>query len=109
MTPTNNLTSQPASAGKPMLRGGAIALILILAFLFSAQEPKPEWPKLWVIKPLIIVPLAGAMGGLFYYSMNHLRDRGGRIRFLANLSGLIGYIVALWLGMVLGLNGTWWD
>lgn len=109
MTPTNNLTSHRASARNHVLRGAGIAFIVILAFLLSAEEPKPEWPKLWVIKPLVIVPLAGAMGGLFYYSMHHLRDRGGRIRLLANLSGLIGYIVALWLGMVLGLNGTWWD
>jgi hypothetical protein len=92
-----------------MLQGGGIALILIIAFLLSAGEPNPDWPKLWMVKPLIIVPLAGALGGLFYYNMDHLRYQGGWRMALAYILSLMVYLIVLWLGTVLGLNGTMWD
>lgn len=112
MTQQNNATTQPvhrASLAKRMLQGAAIGLILISLFLLSAGEPNPSWPKFWMIKPLIIVPIAGAMGGVFYYFMDHLRYQGGWKTVLAVLLSLIGYIIALWLGTVLGLNGTYWN
>lgn len=112
MTQTNNFTTQPihpASVSKRMLQGAGIALIVIIVFLAGAGEPDPEWPQLWIIKPLIIVPLAGALGGLFYYNMDHLRYEGGWRKVLAILLSLVIYIIVLWLGIVLGLNGTTWD
>jgi hypothetical protein len=112
MMQRNNLTTQPihsAPLGKRMLLGAGIALILITLFLLGAGEPNPAWGKLWMIKPLIIVPLAGAMGGVFYYFMDHLRYQGGWKNALAYVLSLIGYIIVLWLGTVLGLNGTMWN
>lgn len=112
MTQGDNLTTEPihrASLGKRMLQGAAIALTLIIVFLVQAGEPHPDWPKLWMIKPLIIVPLAGAMGGVFYYYMDHLRYQGGWKKTLAIILSLIVYIIGLWLGIVLGLDGTLWN
>ena len=77
--------------------------------MLGVDEPKPEWPKLWMAKPLIMVPIAGAMGGVFYYFMDHLRYQGGWRKVLAYIISLIGYIIILWIGTVLGLNGTLWD
>jgi len=99
----------PATLGTRMLHGGAIALALIIIFLLGVDNPNPEWPKFWMAKPLIIVPLAGAMGGVFYYFMDHLRYVGGWQKTLGILLGLVGYLVALWMGTILGLNGTLWD
>lgn len=112
MTQRNNSATQsvhPAPIGKRMLQGAGIALILIITFLLSAGDPKHEWGKLWMIKPLVVVPSAGALGGAFYYFMDHLRGQGGWRMVLAVILSLIGHIILLWLGMVLGLNGTWWD
>lgn len=112
MTRRNELPNQQihaASVGKRMLQGAGIALTLIIFFLLGAGEPNPDWPKLWMIKPLIMVPLAGALGGVFYYNMDHLRYLGGWRKALAYALSLIVYIVVLWLGTVLGLNGTMWD
>lgn len=112
MTQGNELQNHPihpASVGKRMLQGAGIALILISVFLLSAGEPDPSWPNLWMMKPLIIVPLAGAVGGVFYYNMDDLRYQGGWRTALAIILSLIVYIIVLWLGTVLGLNGTWWD
>lgn len=68
MTRKNNSSGHATnqlSPAKPILIGAVIALIFISMFLFSVDHPKPEWGKLWMLKPLIIVPLAGAIGGLF--------------------------------------------
>ena len=98
-----------AALGKRMLVGAVIALILIALFVSSVDNPNPAWPKLWVLKPLIIVPIAGAMGGIFYHIMDYLHRTSGLNKVIAIIIGFIGYIVALWLGSVLGLDGTLWN
>lgn len=98
-----------ASVTKRMLQGAGIAFVLIALFLISAGAGNPDWPRFWMIRPLLIVPLAGALGGVFYFNMDHLRDRGGWRKVLANILSLLVYLVVLWLGTVLGLDGTWWD
>lgn len=111
MTQSNNSTSQPhqASLIKRMLVGAGIGLILISLFLLSAGEPNPEWGKLWMIKPLIIVPLAGAMGGLCNYFIVHFHNQVGVNKVIAMILSVIVCIIGLWLGTVLGLNGTYWN
>jgi hypothetical protein len=112
MTQQNKLTPQqihPVSLGIRMLEGAGIALILILIFLLGAGEPDPDWHRLWMIRPLIIVPLAGALGGVHYYFMDHLRYQGGWKKVLSIFLSLLVYLIVLWLGTVLGLDGTWWD
>lgn len=107
----NNLTTTSvhrASLGKRMLQGATIALILIIVFLLNAGEPNPEWSKLWRIRPLILLPFAGAMGGVFYYLMDQMRYQGGWRKILANMLSLIVFIFGLWMGTVLGLVGTYW-
>src|SRR3954470_5741677 len=109
MTQETNLRTQPdysASLGKRMLLGAMIALILIVIFLLQVREANPAWGNLRMIKPLIIVPLAGAAGGVFYYLMDHLRYKRGWKKAVAIILSLIGYIVVLWIGTVLGLDGT---
>ena len=112
MTPKNNVTTQrdqSVSFAKPVLIGAAIGLILISLFLLGAGEPNPAWGKFWMIKPLVMVPLAGAVGGVFYYFMDHLRYTGKLNRTVAVLLSIAVYIIGLWMGTVLGLDGTMWD
>lgn len=113
MTQRNELQTRPlhpTTAAKRMLQGATIGLILITIFLLGAGEPDPAWPKLWMVRPLVIVPVAGAMGGLFYYFMDHLRYGGNwKRKALVNVISLVAYIIALWLGTVLGLDGTMWN
>jgi hypothetical protein len=73
------------------------------------DNPKPEWGKLWQIRPLIITPLAGAMGGLFFYFMNYMSSRGSINKVLAVILSFVVFTIGLWLGVVLGLDGTMWD
>ncbi len=99
----------PASLGKRILEGAGISLTLLFCFLFSAGEPDPQWGKFWVIKPISIVLLTGALSAAYYYSMDELRYQGGRKKIFANVSSLFVFIITLWLGTLLGLSGTVWD
>jgi hypothetical protein len=112
MTQKNNPEApsiHSASLGKRMFIGAAIALSLITCFLLSAGTPDPAWGKFWMIRPLIIVPLAGACGGMFYHLMDTFRYQGGWKKIAANVLSIVVFIIGLWVGTVLGLNGTMWN
>jgi hypothetical protein len=112
MTQKDNLASSPLTSAtliKRMLLGAAIALTVIIIFLAGAGDANPNWPRFWMLKPLLVVPTAGAMGGLFHHFMGQLRSQGGWKKALAFFLSLFGYGVALWMGIVLGLNGTYWN
>lgn len=111
MTPKTNATAQQnqASLTKRMLVGAAIGLFLISLFLLSAGEPDPAWGNYWRIRPMIIVPLAGAMGGLCNYFIVHYHNRLGLHKAIAVIVSVIVFIIGLWLGTVLGLDGTYWN
>jgi len=55
------------------------------------------------------ISFAGALGGFFYYQLDFLRVRGGWNILAANFVSLIIFLFGLWMGTVLGLNGTLWN
>jgi hypothetical protein len=99
----------PAYFIKPMLLGAGIALLLIIVFLSGVDDPNPAWPKFWMARPLIVVPLAGATGGAIWALLRPMRQKGGWIKVAAYLLGIVVFIVGLWMGAVLGLDGTLWN
>ena len=99
---------QKVSYAKPIILGAGIALLVISAFVFGVDAPAPEWGKYWRIRPLVVTPLAGAVGGALYELLQKQRKRGLN-QLLATSLGLVVYLVSLWLGIVLGLDGTLWD
>jgi hypothetical protein len=111
MTEQNNSTSQPHqfSISKRMVVGAGIGLILISLFLLSAGDPNPEWGKLWMIRPLLIVPLAGAIGGLCNYFIVHFHNQVGVNKTVAMVVSVLVFVIGLWLGIMLGLDGTMWN
>jgi hypothetical protein len=53
--------------------------------------------------------MAGIGGGIFFHFMTQLGRQRMLPRTAAVIIGLVGFIVALWLGSVLGLDGTLWN
>lgn len=104
----NHLIHSPL-LGKCMLRGAGIGFLLISLFLVTADGARPEWGHLWMLRPLVVVPFAGAMGGLFYTFLDPWRRQGTWQRLLANALSVVVFIFGLWLGSVLGLDGTYWN
>lgn len=89
--------------------GAVIGLALISIFLLGVKHSDPSWPRYWQIRPLVIVPLATACGGVFFYFMNILVKNNAWVKLIATLIGIIGFIISLWMGTVLGLDGTLWN
>jgi hypothetical protein len=89
--------------------GYVIALVVILFFVLQATDPHPDWPKLWMIRPLIITPIAGALGGIAFHFLDSQSDQRTWTKILARTGGVIIYIIGLWMGVVLGLAGTMWN
>jgi hypothetical protein len=58
---------------------------------------------------LIIVPLAGTMGGFCNYFIVNFHSLVGLNKIIAMILSVIVFIVGLWLGIVLGLDGTMWN
>jgi hypothetical protein len=100
---------EPNSLAKRMLIGGTIGLVLMSLFLFNVREPNPEWGKYWMIRPLLMLTFAGAMGGLCYHYISNFRALVGISKPVALIVSFIIFIVGLWMGFVLGLNGTLWN
>jgi hypothetical protein len=92
-----------------MLAGALIGLAIISLFVFTVDKPNPEWGNLWIIKPLIITPLAGAFGILSFYLKNIIKPSNKFTYTFIILLSFIAFLIALWMGIVLGLDGTLWN
>ncbi|WP_370900653.1 potassium transporter KefB [Chryseobacterium gossypii] len=102
-------TVKTSSLIRKVLLGAITGLLIISFFIFTVEHPKPEWGKLWMIRPLVITPLAGAFGGLLIYSPALLNPDSRWKRITASILSFIAFIITLWLGIVLGLDGTLWN
>lgn len=111
MTHAEPSTAQPnnLSVAKRILIGAGIGLILISVFLSGVHDADPSWGKYWMIRPLILVPFAGAMAGLCNYIIMSYRHLAGAGRVVAVIVSLLVSLVGLWMGFVLGLDGTLWN
>jgi hypothetical protein len=92
-----------------MLIGAVIGFLLISVFVFGLDNPNPAWPEHWRIRPLIITPLAGAFGILSFYLSDVLKPSGEWANLFISIISIILFLIALWLGTVLGLAGTMWN
>lgn len=110
MIQTDNSNSQRVqdSSVKRMVVGAGIGLLLVSIFVIPA-EANPAWGKFWMVRPLVITPLAGAMGGLCSYFIVNFHDQAGINKTIAMILSVAVLIVGLFIGLVLGMDGTLWD
>jgi hypothetical protein len=94
---------------KTMLLGATIGLILISLLVFSVKHPNPDWGKWWFIRPLIITPLVASLGSLSFYLKYFIQPQSILMRVFIMLLSTIAFIFTLWVGIILGLDGTLWD
>jgi predicted secreted Zn-dependent protease len=111
MSKNNPLTNSTTKTSliKPMLIGAVIAFLSIALFLLPIQDPNPEWGKFWMVKPFILVTLAGAVGGAIFHFIAKMGPQTGWKKAIAVIASVLIYIIGLWIGTVLGLDGTLWD
>lgn len=94
---------------KPIVIGALIAFTLIALFLLPIQNPNPEWGKFWLVKPFILVSLAGATGGAVYFFIGKLSAQQGWPKIVATIISILIYLIGIWMGTVIGLDGTLWN
>lgn len=90
--------------------GWLTGLCLIALFVFSVQDPNPEWGNYWRVRPLLLTPLVagmGAMAAYFVYRKGVAGSAGLKILFTVLAAG--AFLFSLWIGIILGLDGTLWD
>jgi len=90
-----------------ILIGACLALLVSILFVSSVHQAPVNWGKYWMVRPLIVLPIAGAAGGFLFYYISRLKN--GRFLILLTLLGALIYLVSLWLGTVLGFAGTLWN
>ncbi|WP_297333390.1 potassium transporter KefB [Flavobacterium sp.] len=92
-----------------IIGGGTIALVVIAFFILSVNIPNPEWGRYWRVKPLLLTPFIGAFGGMVMYYCTRLAAFLQINKVAGFLLSMPVYLVILWIGIVLGLNGTLWN
>lgn len=95
--------------GKRMLIGAGIALVLITFFLSTINEPDPAWGEYWMIRPLLAMTVAGAIGGFANYVIINFRSLVGFTKSSAILLSVIVSVLGLFIGFAFGLYGTLWN
>jgi hypothetical protein len=105
---TINLKLPIPTYRKAALIGGAIGLIIISLFLIGCGGGKAEWSRWWMLRPLLIVPLATATGGLVFMFLNRIAVMSVWARAALTIFGGLIFIISLWFGSVLGLAGYYW-
>lgn len=109
---SSNTSVTPALKSRSLLKsaliGGGIGLAVISVFVFGAGNPNPGWGAYWQIKPLLLTPIIAAIGGVCAYLVANLKTQGF-LKVLSIIAAVVGFVMAVWIGVVLGLNGTMWD
>lgn len=95
---------------KRIITGASIALLLITVFIMpSILNPKPQWGNLWMIRPLLVVAIAGGLAAAGIHVLLVWQAKYGWPKILVYGICVLGYIMALWIGTVAGLDGTLWN
>ncbi len=89
--------------------GGAIALIIISALILSVNNPNPAWGKNWFVRPILITPTLGAIGGFSFYMMYQYEIKNEIGKLARILFSVLVFIFFLWIGIILGLDETLWN
>jgi uncharacterized membrane protein len=112
MAETKQFTTRPFftnALGKRMLLGAGIGLLMISFFVIGAGKGNPAWGECWRVKPLLLTPFLGALIGGCYDVTEPLRRLDSWLGRLFLTLSLMGYLIGLWMALVLGLAGTMWN
>lgn len=112
MTAVQQTTKEPVNRKNLfvfMILGALPAISLMSLLVFSTDYVRPEWGKYWMIRPLVVIAFAGATGGACTYFINRWFGNGIGRKIAAFFVSAIVYLIGLWMGTVIGCNGTLWD
>ncbi len=112
MIQTGFLNINPINAGaviRHFIFGLIIGFIAISFFVFTVDHAPAEWGPRWMIRPLVVTPLVGGLAGLFLYAGKLLETPSKWMKIVAITGSVLAFLILLWIGIILGLDGTMWD
>lgn len=89
--------------------GWVIGLGIISLFVFGFQNPDPEWGSYWRIRPLLLTPLIAGTGAVFAGLLFKMGQGSAGRKILFTLLAAGAFLFSVWIGIILGLDGTLWD
>lgn len=90
--------------------GGWLAgLGLISLFVFGVNDPDPEWGSYWRVRPLLLTPVVAGMGAVFAYLLFNRNPGSAFHKVVLTVLAVGAFLFSLWIGIILGLDGTLWD
>ncbi|HEY0896984.1 MAG TPA: hypothetical protein VGE15_10580 [Sphingobacteriaceae bacterium] len=108
----NTITELPARADKRantrflrIVLGAGLAAILLTVLLLVSGNGQIENGG-WLIFSYLVVPTAGALGGLIADRMQPLRDKGGFYYFLGISVSILMYASLFSLSFMMAVNGV---
>ncbi|MEJ8803316.1 potassium transporter KefB [Pontibacter sp. H249] len=104
MTEQNQL-QKPAPLGQNALLGASLVFALVAICLLFGGGPTSDASTFWWLLPLLLVTLAGALGGTFYYLLARLTYKGGWSTAFPNILSALVYILLLAISFALGMSG----
>ena len=103
------LQVRPSAVMKRMLIGWLIGLVIISSFVFRVHDPDPAWGRFWIIRPLIVTPLAASFGFLSFFLKDYIKPISDTGKIAVFILSRVSFLIALWMGIILGLDGTLWN
>lgn len=100
---------RPAAIAKTMVIGLIFGLAIISLFVFTVSSPKEEWGNNWRMQPLILTPMIVAFGSLAFLANRIFKPQTKTAKTLLLIASIIAFIFSIWIGIVIGLNGTLWN
>lgn len=94
---------------KRMFLGALIGLAAISLLVFGVDDPDPSWPANWRVRPLLVTPFVTAFGILSFYLKDIIGVKGDWPKIFLFMLSTVLFLISLWLGTVLGLDGTLWN
>lgn len=92
---------------KRALTGTGVALTLMTIFLLIVGGFDDGF---WILIPASAVTIAGALGGIFYDVVDHIRRQRNWNKLVVDIVCVLAYLAGLYMSLILALNFTGdWD
>ncbi|MFC3415464.1 hypothetical protein [Algoriphagus hitonicola] len=104
-TSSSFLPFRPKELLLPALLGASLPLAWLLFIILT----KGDLFETWMYYPLIIIPLGGSAGGIFFFLMGFKWFPKGNQKLVAVIFSTILYFVAIWISAVMAfaVTGHW--
>lgn len=104
-----NSSSNSSFSFKSLVLPASIGALLPLGFLLFIILTKEAYFESWMYFPLIIIPIGGAIGAIFFYMMGFQWFPTGGKKLVAIIFSTILYFAAIWISSVMAfaVTGHW--